>query len=265
MKHTKKDGTNLRVFVLLHGTGGNAVSLFSLADLLDPDATYLGMEGDVNEHGKLRFFERTWDGKYNLESLDAATHELHKQVIDLLELYDLGGYEVILLGYSNGANLVLNLLKEYSMSYALAILLHPSASQTPKPFLPQSGLKVMMTFGEGDPYTTRDEFVGLVSEIESAGIPLRTYTHGSGHSITEGELYAAIEELGKLDKVLGIGSVVSAGLAGSAGSAGSAGLAGSANDGGGDGGDSAVDGDGGGDIGEANGGAEPDLGGTIVL
>ncbi len=195
MKYAKKDGTNNHVLILLHGTGGSRVSLFGLADLIDPEATYLGIEGDVNEHGQLRFFERNLDGSFRLYSLTKSTHELQKLIGDLLELHQLTGHKVILVGFSNGANLAVNLLKEYSTTYDLAIILHPSASPTDAPFKSQEKLRVLLTFGEDDPYIRRPEFDAMVADFQAAQIPVRSYTHIDGHTIKQGEVMAAIEEI----------------------------------------------------------------------
>ncbi len=187
MIHVTKDGTNDHAMILLHGTGGNATSLFDLANFIDPDATYIGVEGDVLEDGMRRYFARYSDGSFDLESLAEATVELQALVQGL----ELGSKKVTLAGYSNGANLIVNLLKEYETEYHHALLFHPSAGRAEVAFKPQAQLKVLLTGGSGDPYISDAEFQALHEALEASRIDVRVHTHNGGHSLTHSELIAA--------------------------------------------------------------------------
>ena len=57
------------VLVLLHGTGGDERSLLDLGHDLDPQASLLGIRGNVLENGMPRYFKRLAEGIYDEEDL----------------------------------------------------------------------------------------------------------------------------------------------------------------------------------------------------
>ena len=140
MKYIVKNGTNDNVLVLLHGTGGDAYNLLELADYLDPAATKIGTEGDIVEDGMRRYFERNPDGSFVEESLMRETTVLYETIAEALEESDLTEKNVILVGYSNGSNIALNILKEYETNYRVALLFHPSSVRPGVPFKKQHKL-----------------------------------------------------------------------------------------------------------------------------
>ncbi len=191
MNHIHQAGRNKNVFILLHGTGGNAESLLDIASFLDPDATLIGIEGDVLEQGMRRYFARYRDGSFDLESLAEATAGLQDTITDLLDRYAPEDKRVILMGYSNGANIAVNLFKEYETDYDLAVLLHPSAGRSNFPFKTQARLRALITSGANDPYICEEEFSTLERMMKEAGIAVESLTHGQGHSLTQSELLLA--------------------------------------------------------------------------
>ena len=62
MRHIHIPGKNNHVLVLLHGTGGSASSLFEIGQYIDPEATMIGFQGEVEEQGMARYFARYQDG-----------------------------------------------------------------------------------------------------------------------------------------------------------------------------------------------------------
>ena len=199
MHHNHQAGQNKNVFILLHGTGGDAKSLFDLATYIDPDATLIGIEGEVTEQGMKRYFARYSDGSFDLESLAAATAKLQETIADLLARYTTEDRRVILLGYSNGANIAVNLLKEYETDYDLALLLHPSPGRSRVLFKKQAKLRALITSGANDPYISEEEFAVLEDMMKAADIPVETLTHSQGHQLTQGELQYAKRLVAELD------------------------------------------------------------------
>lgn len=191
MKHIKIDGQSDLVLFLLHGTGGNKESLLEIARYIAPDATLIGLDGTVMENGMRRYFARYADGSFDLESLKEATDLLRDTIDQLVADYDLSQKKIGLLGYSNGANLAVNLFKEYETTYDLALLLHPSPGRATAAFKPQAQLHALVTSGANDPYISEAEFKQLTDTMAEAGISVEALTHEQGHSLTQAELIAA--------------------------------------------------------------------------
>lgn len=200
MKHVKKDGTNQNLYILLHGTGGDAESLFPLLNVLDPEATGIGIQGEVKEGGMNRFFARNPDGSFDLESLGEATKKLYETIEDLRSRYGLKDKRVILLGYSNGANIIQSVLKDYETDYRLALIFHPALVKPEVPFKPQGDLTAFVTSGQNDPYISQEGFARIETTLTDAGIPFESFTHEKGHSLIQEELVKARELIQALDR-----------------------------------------------------------------
>ncbi|MBM7708236.1 alpha/beta hydrolase [Enterococcus lemanii] len=189
MQHIYIPGGNDQVFILLHGTGGNASSLFEIARYLDPAAALLGFQGEVEEAGMARYFARYQDGSFDLRSLASATQDLYDSLQKVRQQYDLTTKKLVLLGYSNGANLGINLLKEFTeLPIARAVFLHPSTVRPEIAFKAQTQLKVLLTSGENDPYVTSQQFTNLKQQLEKTPIMTSTFTHAYGHQLIQEEL-----------------------------------------------------------------------------
>ena len=188
MNYELREGQGDNVLVLLHGTGGDKTSLMELAKYIDDDAVLVGIEGDVMEQGMRRYFARYADGSFDLESLAKHTTRLYETIERIMQEHDLGPHNINLLGYSNGANIAVNLLKTYETAYKGAFLFHPSAGRLGVPFKPQPRMRVLLTSGDNDPYITQAEFEQLTLELEDAEIRHEALVHSSGHSLIRNEL-----------------------------------------------------------------------------
>lgn len=202
MNYIKEDGLNKHVIVTLHGTGGSARDLFPLAKSLDPEATLIGFQGQVIENGMRRFFARFPDGSFDLESLKKGSEALYEDIINVIERYQLEDYKITLMGYSNGANIIKDLLKEYQMPEISKVLLfHPSPITPDKAFKEQKDLHLFMTWGKQDPYMSHAQFKEMKAQIIQAEISLNAFIHEEGHQITPSEIKAAKEFLqGRLNE-----------------------------------------------------------------
>lgn len=193
MKYIIKDGNNENLFILLHGTGGDAQSLFPLMNVLDPEAAAVGIQGDVVEMGMNRYFARRPDGSFDLESLAKATGTLYQTIENIRTAHGLRDRRVIVAGYSNGANILQNLLKEYETDYVLALIFHPAPTRPELPFKQQQAMQALITSGSNDPYITPAQFQRLKAQLTGAGIHAEEVTHDSGHSLIPVELEKARE------------------------------------------------------------------------
>ncbi len=196
MRHIKQDGTNQHVIITLHGTGGSASDLFQIGHYLDPNATLIGFQGEVSERGMARYFARHQDGSFDLRSLAQATYDLHESLEEVINKYGFNHHQITLLGYSNGANLAINYLKEFeNIPVDVALLYHPSAGRSDVEFKKQDGLKVLITSGANDPYISIEAFNELQTLLLNAGIDVKTYHHDFGHQLIQEELEASKELL----------------------------------------------------------------------
>lgn len=196
MIHVTHKGTNNRLIILLHGTGGDATSLFQLASYLDPDATYCGIQGNVEENGMNRYFKRYHDGSFDMKSLAKETYEL-KQTIDEIIKRKSETDSIILVGYSNGAYIALNILKEFQVQWDSVILFHPTHVRPNVPLKAQPNLNVLLTFGENDSFVSADMFKSLIHEFKDREIDFEVIEHELGHGIIGLELDAAKEFIKK--------------------------------------------------------------------
>lgn len=191
MKYTIHQGDNEHVIFHLHGTGGTSTELFSIGQSIDKNATLIGIDGDVFENGMRRYFARYEDLSFDLESLDKQTDKLYKTITEIIEKEMLKGKIMTLLGYSNGANIAINLLKKYSLNFNHFILFHPTLVNEGVDFKSQDNLRVLITYGEDDPFVDENSFKLLKKELSKAKIKVKTFEHKQGHSLTRDEVIDA--------------------------------------------------------------------------
>ena len=157
------------VFVLLHGTGGTETSLIELGKDLNPEATLIGIRGDILENGYPRFFRRLEEGVFDEEDLAKRGVSLHQFIQSLALEHSFDLEKVILIGYSNGANIGINLLLNYSEHYKKAILFHP---MYPVKDLPEASLndtEIFATMGRMDPIVSVAESNQVLELFRSRG------------------------------------------------------------------------------------------------
>lgn len=192
MRHITKNGTNNHVIITLHGTGGSATDLFQIAQYIDPQATLIGLQGEVYENGMARYFARHQDGSFDLRSLAEATYDFKETLDRIIKTQELKDKEITLMGYSNGANLVINALREFeNLNMNTALLYHPSVGRKDVEFKKQDNLKVLLTSGANDPYITSEEFEDLATQLQNADIDVFKYSHEYGHQLIQEELEAS--------------------------------------------------------------------------
>ncbi|EPR22062.1 MULTISPECIES: alpha/beta hydrolase [Agrobacterium tumefaciens complex] len=176
------------LFVLLHGTGGDENQFFAFGSRLLPEATILSPVGDVSEHGAARFFRRTGEGVYDMADLQRATEKLADFVKANREHYQAG--PVIGLGFSNGANILANVLIEQPELFDAAVLMHPLIPFEPKTSPAKATRRVLITAGERDPICPVPLTKALEQSLKAQGGTVETVWHPGGHEIRSGEIDA---------------------------------------------------------------------------
>ena len=104
---------DLRTLLMLHRTGGDEVSFAQLGPILAPGAAVVSVRGNVDEHGICRFLRRVAEGVYDMADLAFRTRALEDFVGAVSQKYKINQDHLIGVGYSNGANILANLLTSY--------------------------------------------------------------------------------------------------------------------------------------------------------
>lgn len=195
MKHIFKQGTDLNqpVLLLLHGTGGNEHDLLPLAELLAPEASVLGVRGNVSENGMPRFFRRLAEGVFDEPDLIARTHELNAFLDAAAEEYGFDRRKVVAVGYSNGANIAASLLFHDATSLQGAILHHAMVPLRSLDLPDLTDVPVFMASGTNDPIIPRQESEELGSLLANAGADVTMHWENNGHQLTAAEVQTAAE------------------------------------------------------------------------
>ncbi len=175
------------IFFVFHGTGGDERQFFDFGGDLLPDATIVSPRGDVSEHGAARFFRRTGEGVYDMADLARATDKMAGFVRTLADEHKAS--EVIGLGFSNGANILANLLIEKDL-FSKAILLHPLIPFKPKANPALAGKKILITAGQRDPICPAPLTQALADYFTAQKASVEMEWHTGGHDIRQNEVEA---------------------------------------------------------------------------
>jgi phospholipase/carboxylesterase len=175
------------ILFTLHGTGGDENQFFDFARQLLPEATIVSPRGDVSEYGAARFFKRTGEGVYDMADLARATDKMAGYVSELARENQASA--ILGLGFSNGANILANVLIEKGLFDASA-LMHPLIPFQPKANAGLAGRKVLITAGERDPISPVPVTKALADYYERQNADVTTVWHPGGHEIRPNEVDA---------------------------------------------------------------------------
>ncbi|MCO4337589.1 alpha/beta hydrolase [Staphylococcus agnetis] len=191
MEHIFKQGqAQAPTFVLLHGTGGNEHDLLPVAELLDPSYHALGVRGNFSENGMNRFFKRHGEGNYDVEDLKFRAHELHQYIQTAAQHYGFDINHVILVGFSNGANIAIELLLNADMPYRKGLLFAPLYPLDVDTHLDLSQKSVFLSMGENDPIVTVQQSHDVEQLFKQRGAHVTSYWVNS-HELTRDAIEAA--------------------------------------------------------------------------
>lgn len=190
-------GASARTLLLLHGTGDDAAGFVALADLLDPEAAAIVPEGDVLEHGHRRFFRRRAEGVYDMDDLAARTAKLDGFVAGALEAHGRAAAGLVAAGFSNGANILANLLLTSAAPPPVALLLHPLIPFTPPANPALRGLRVLIVAGRRDPIAPLGRAEALAAHLRAQDAGVEIFVHEGAHGLPGEALAAARAFLAK--------------------------------------------------------------------
>ncbi|PLR79916.1 carboxylesterase [Bacillus canaveralius] len=195
MKHIfiKGKDKHAPTLLLLHGTGGNEEDLLPLANIVAPQASILGVRGNILENGMPRFFRRLAEGVFDEEDLIFRTIELNEFISDKATEYGFDRNRVVALGYSNGANIAASLLYHDAESLHGAILLHAMVPLRGKELPDLSNISVFIGAGKRDPLIPAAETKELAENLQQAGASVTEHWGEGGHELTREEVNKAKE------------------------------------------------------------------------
>lgn len=184
------------ILILLHGTGGNESSLLDIGRELDSKATLIGIKGNVMEGGYPRYFKRLEEGIFDVIDLNQRTVELNDFIQNLIEKHELNPKQIVLVGYSNGANIGIKLFLDYPEMYRKGILFHPMYPVDIKEKQNLSQTKLFTTMGRVDPIVTVEQSNHVLNLFRERQAEI-TEEWGQGHQLTYPEILKAKEWLEK--------------------------------------------------------------------
>ena len=182
---------NAVTLLLLHGTGGDERDLLPVGRQLWPGAALLAVRGQVLENGMHRFFRRLAEGVFDLEDLRLRTEDLAHFIDAAAESYGFRKKRLVLVGYSNGANIAASLMFLHPHYETAAILFRPMVPFEPT-FLRNLGdLAVFISAGIADPIVSPELPEQLAAIFGSAGADVSLFWHDGGHELGADDLIAA--------------------------------------------------------------------------
>ncbi|WP_214723960.1 alpha/beta hydrolase [Exiguobacterium sp. s143] len=182
------------IFLFLHGTGGTEQDLVGLVSLLDSEAGYLSVRGEVSENGMPRFFKRLAEGVFDEEDLALRTARLIRFLRDQAAERGFDLDRLIPVGYSNGANIAANMLFEEAL-FKQAILLHPMVPRRGVTLPDLSDVRVFIGAGSNDPICPAQETEELSALLKQAGASVDVTWSNYGHQLVMPTIEAATDWL----------------------------------------------------------------------
>lgn len=193
----KEGKTDQPVFVLLHGTGGDETNLLPVAEVFNPEATVLSIRGNAPENGMNRYFKRHGEGSYDIEDLHKRGKELYAFIVKKAGEYNFALENVILIGFSNGSNIGINMLLLKEAAFNKGMLFAPMYPVEITHEKDLTGAAIFLSMGENDPIVPKAESEQVVEIFETRGADV-TEVWVNSHEINEKNLLAAKEWLANL-------------------------------------------------------------------
>jgi predicted esterase len=190
-EHRYEPGSGAVTLLLLHGTGGDEHQLIDLGRQMAPQAALLSPRGKVLEDGvAARFFARRGAGNLDLDDLRKRGSELATWIADACAEYGRDAGNVIALGYSNGANIAVELLFRHGGSLRGAALLRPMLPYRPDESPVLAGTAVLIAAGDADAYSSTEQVTELAELLAAGGAEVELVRQPTGHGLVQGDLDA---------------------------------------------------------------------------
>jgi phospholipase/carboxylesterase len=158
---------------------------------LASDASILSVRGKVLENGMPRFFRRLEEGVFDLEDLKMRTDELAEFILKSSSMYEFDPKKMVVVGYSNGANIGASLLLKRPKVLAGAILFRAMVPFVPDVLPDLSTKSIILLEGLRDPIVSRREAETLMKLFTDARCDVTLKWQDSGHNLTQEDIVLA--------------------------------------------------------------------------
>lgn len=181
MKHIYINKESNDTIIILHGTGGNEEEMLPLAKEIDAKANILSIRGNVIENGMNRYFKRFKPGVYDLENYKLETNNLILAIKDFSEKYNFSLKNATLVGFSNGANIILGVIQTNPLidNY---ILYSPDYINLNEGFNSLTNKNIFISTAENDPYVNYSNILLLINRLKEVKANVEVL-NSSGHQI----------------------------------------------------------------------------------
>ena len=173
-----------QVALVLHGTGGNEEDLLPLASMLLPGASILSLRGNVLEGTMPRFFRRLAEGVFDEEDLALRTTQLAEFLRAAAVAYHFDLANVTAIGFSNGANIVANLLLHHPGLIRRSVLYRAMLPSEPAPSPSGAGTRIYLGAGRRDPIVPAANVERLAALLRAFGAEVTLDWRNAGHGLT---------------------------------------------------------------------------------
>lgn len=179
-----------KTLFLFHGTGGDETDFLFLDASLNHQYNLVGLRGNIQENGMNRFFKRLEFGVFDEENIKQEVEKLKQFIEGWKKVHS---DEILCLGYSNGANMILALLFSHPELVQKAALLHPMLPFSPPATLNLAEHTVFVSYGNQDQMISVQKSEAVVKSLINAGAALTTKEYSSDHGISQEELHDVLE------------------------------------------------------------------------
>jgi phospholipase/carboxylesterase len=177
------------MLVLLHGIGEEENSLLSLGNDLWPGAALLGLRGKVLENGMPPSSRRFTE--VGIGDVRSRTEELAQFIRAASERYGFSTRRLIVVGYSNGANLAASLILFHPHYLAGAVLFRVTVPLVPEIIRDFSNLFIFIGAASLDPLIPAGQAGELAAIFKSGGADVAISWHQGGRELGEDDVQAA--------------------------------------------------------------------------
>lgn len=178
-----------KTIFLLHGTGGDEYDLFGLLskEIIDTH-NIVSLRGNVREEGMNRFFMRFSPGVYDQKSITIESKKLNMFIDSYSNYRNIKKEDIIFLGFSNGANMILTTLSSFPNQFSKILLLHPAfvLDSTKKSDLKH--INAFVSLGKFDQMITEEESRQVIDYLQENNSMVVEYDNENGHTITQEEV-----------------------------------------------------------------------------
>lgn len=179
-----------KALVLLHGTGGDEHNLLPLVSSFSDEFAILSLRGNIQENGMNRFFKRTSFGMFDEENIREEVKKLQSFVNAWAKAHEIDFKNIIFVGLSNGANMILALAFLHPEIVFRAALLHPMLPLQPQKNLQLSHSHFFVSWSPMDQMVTEEQSQKVLQTLQNGEANITECRTDAGHSLTQQEVTA---------------------------------------------------------------------------